>query len=172
MFDEITLGLARELVAQATVGGVTLGCAESCTGGLVSAAITAIPGSSTPMRGGVVSYSPEVKHDILGVGNDIIETPGIGVVSAECARAMAEGARAVLRCDVAVSITGIAGPGGAEPGKPVGTVWFGLATPFSTIASLSCFDGDRDEVRAMAVRRALELLHEGAMEVIDTKIDM
>ena len=172
MFDEQILALARQLVNDAVRGGVTLGCAESCTGGLVSGAITAVPGSSTPMRGGVVSYAASVKHDVLGVSSTVIDAPGVGVVSSECACQMAEGTRRVLDCDVAVSITGIAGPGGAEPGKPVGTVWFGLATPSGSRTERHLFSGNRDEVRTQAVVTALTLLHEGTMEVIGTTFDI
>ena len=155
---------ARRVVVSGAEVGVTVGAAESCTGGLVCGAVTAIPGSSEVLRGGVVSYDPAIKHDVLGVSQTVIDTPEIGVVSSECAEAMAVGARRVLTCDVAVSVTGIAGPGGAEPGKPVGTVWFGLATPQRCTSSCSHFPGDRDEVREQAVLRALELLCEGIAE--------
>ena len=171
MFDESILELASSLVRCATEGGVTVGCAESCTGGLVSAAITAVPGSSVPMRGGVVSYAIPVKHEVLGVDDAILDEPSLGAVSAECASQMAIGARGVLGCDVAVSVTGIAGPGGAEPGKPVGTVWFGLSTPLGTRAKLCLFEGDRNEVRRQAVMEALGLLREGTMEFIGSKFD-
>lgn len=143
---------------------MTLGCAESCTGGLVSGALTAVPGSSAVVRGGVVSYAIAVKRSVLGVSDEVLDAPGVGAVSSACAAQMAEGARRVLGCDVAVSVTGIAGPGGAEPGKPVGTVWFGLATPAGTATALETFDGSRDEVRRAAVLRALALLRGGVVE--------
>ena len=162
IFDGETLDACEALVAACRASGITVGTAESCTGGLVASAITAIPGSS--IRGGVVSYAIPVKHEVLGVSNDILDAPGVGAVSSECAAAMAEGARRVLGCDVAVSVTGIAGPGGEEPGKPVGTVWMGLATPFSTQTFPNLFEGDRAEVRARAVRRALELLIQGVRD--------
>ena len=172
MFDDTTLDLARRLVESAARLGVTVGCAESCTGGLVCAAITCVPGASAVLRGGVVSYAAQVKHDVLGVAEEVIDAPGVGVVSPECACQMAEGARSALGCDVAVSVTGIAGPGGEEPGKPVGTVWFGLATPQGTRAETLLLPGGRDEVRIGAVRHALELLLVGTMEIFDTTFDI
>lgn len=150
--------LAAEVLERARNTGATLGTAESCTGGLVAATLTAIPGSSEVVRGGVVSYWAEVKRDVLGVPEDVIET--FGVVSEQCARAMAEGAARVLGCDYAVSTTGIAGPGGAEPGKPVGTVCFGLHTPQGDRTLTTSRGSSRDEVRSLAVRTALRLLLE------------
>lgn len=150
--------LCERLVREGSSHGVTVGTAESCTGGLVAGAVTAIPGSSEVIRGGVVSYAIPVKHDVLGVSWDILDAPGVGAVSSECAAAMCEGARRVLGCDLAVSVTGIAGPGGAEPGKPVGTVWFGLATPAGTHTERHLLSGGRDEVRTKAVRVAVGLL--------------
>lgn len=155
--DELR-GLCERLVREASSRGVTVGTAESCTGGLVAGAVTAIPGSSEVIRGGVVSYAIPVKHDVLGVSWDILDAPGVGAVSSECAAAMCEGARRVLGCDVAVSVTGIAGPGGAEPGKPVGTVWFGLARPGVTHTERHLFSGDRDTVRRKAILTAVGLL--------------
>lgn len=133
----------------------------------MASAVTAIPGSSEAIRGGVVSYAIPVKHEVLGVANSILDAPGVGAVSSECAAAMAKGARRVLGCDVAVSVTGIAGPGGEEPGKPVGTVWMGLATPYSTNTFPNLFEGDRSEVRARAVKRAVELLVQGVRETAE-----
>lgn len=155
---------ARALDA-ARSAGVTLGCAESCTGGLVSGSLTAVPGSSDVVRGGVVSYAVPVKHEVLGVPSRVFDDPSLGAVSRECAEAMARGAREALGCDVAVSVTGIAGPGGEEPGKPVGTVWFGLSSAVGTRAVLCTFSGDRSEVRLQAVLEALALLCEGSVEV-------
>lgn len=165
--DPELYGSCAELVALASAAGTTLATAESCTGGLVSACLTAVPGSSAVVRGGVVSYAIPVKHEVLGVPLEVLDAPGVGAVSPECARAMAEGARRVLAADVAVSVTGIAGPGGAEPGKPVGTVWFGLCGPGGTVASVSHFEGNRAEVRRLAVRRAVELLRGAVVEAKD-----
>lgn len=165
--SERTLAAALRLVKLGVEEGFTVGTAESCTGGLVCAAITSVPGSSAVLRGGVVSYDPQVKHDVLGVDEAVIADPDQGVVSEACARQMARGALRVLRCDRAVSITGIAGPGGAEPGKPVGTVWFGLAEGERTHAVRHHFKGDREEVRDQAVCVALELLYEGMLNAAD-----
>lgn len=159
-----TQELAQDVVRLAVAHGVTVGTAESCTGGLVSGAITSVAGSSQALRGGIVSYDPAVKHDVLGVGQDIIDDPSRGVVSSDCAYAMCVGARKVLGCDVAVSVTGIAGPGGEEPGKPVGTVWFGLATPRAVKTECCLFSGDRAAVREAAVNHALRLLCGGIEE--------
>ena len=158
LLDAENEALAAEVLERARNTGATLGTAESCTGGLVAATLTAIPGSSEVVRGGVVSYWAEVKRDVLGVPEDVIET--FGVVSEQCARAMAEGAARVLGCDYTVSTTGIAGPGGAEPGKPVGTVCFGLHTPQGDRTLTTSRGSSRDEVRSLAVRTALRLLLE------------
>lgn len=155
---------AQLLVAEARRLGQTMGCAESCTGGLVSAAITSVPGSSEVLLGGVVSYAPAVKHAVLGVAQEILDAPGLGPVSEPCALQMSEGARRLLSCDVAVSVTGIAGPGGEEPGKPVGTVWFGISSNRGSRSSLCQFDGTRDQVRLQAVAHALSLLYEEIVE--------
>lgn len=156
--DDQVRALCGELVSRATARGLTVGTAESCTGGLVAGALTSVPGSSAVVRGGVVSYAIPVKHDVLGVSWDILDAPGVGAVSGECAAAMCEGARRVLASDVAVSVTGIAGPGGAEPGKPVGTVWFGLAREGRTHTECHLLSGNRDEVRRKAVLVAVRLL--------------
>ena len=110
-------GTAARAIELARERGLTLGCAESCTGGLVSATLTRIPGSSAVVRGGVVSYALGVKHAVLGVDQAILDDPAQGAVCAQCARQMAQGATSVLGCDVAISVTGIAGPKGAEPSK-------------------------------------------------------
>jgi nicotinamide-nucleotide amidase len=154
--------LAGLLVAEARERSVTLGCAESLTGGLIAGAITSVAGSSEVMLGGVVSYAVSVKHAVLGVDQRVLD--GVGPVSRECAAQMAEGARRVLGSDIAVAVTGIAGPGGTEPGKPVGTVWFGLATPGGTRCERMLFDGDRTCVRLRTVCHALGLLREGVKE--------
>ncbi|EHF01850.1 MULTISPECIES: CinA family protein [Olsenella] len=152
---------AAAVVAAAVGAGLSVGTAESCTGGLVSAALTSVAGSSAVVRGAVVSYAIEVKRRVLGVSPEVLDEPSLGAVSSECARMMAEGARRVLGADVCVSVTGIAGPGGAEPGKPVGTVWFGVSSAHGASASRLCrFEGGREEVRAKAVHVALSLLRE------------
>ena len=153
-----------DLLERARGRGLTLGAAESCTGGLVCACLTAVPGSSDVVRGGVVSYAVPVKRSVLGVSGDVLDEPALGAVSGQCAEQMAEGVRRTVGCDVSVSVTGIAGPGGEEPGKPVGTVWFGLSTAAGTRAVLCTFSGDRSEVRLQAVLEALALLCEGSVE--------
>lgn len=149
-------GRAASVLAAARARGATIATAESCTGGLVAAALTSVPGSSESVAGGVVSYLPSVKRRVLGVDGGTIERHG--VVSCETATAMATGARALLESDLAVSTTGIAGPGGAEDGKPVGTVCFAVATPDGVRSERRVFAGTRREVRAQAVDHALLLL--------------
>ena len=157
--------LARQIVEEGSKYGITCSCAESCTGGLVSGAITAVPGSSEVLRGGVVSYAVEVKHDVLGVDQDILDDPTLGPVSSECALMMCEHVASLLKSDVAVSVTGIAGPGGEEPGKPVGTVWFGIWAAGRARSECHLFTGNRDEVRLQAVENALKLVREAIVEL-------
>ena len=141
--------------------GWMLATAESCTGGLIAAACTAVAGSSDWFERGVVSYSNAAKTELLGVPAALIEAHG--AVSAEVACAMAEGALACSRAQLAVAVNGIAGPGGATPGKPVGTVWLALARRDAPArAELLRLDGDRAAVRAQTVRRALARLREWA----------
>lgn len=156
--DEARIDLCRRIVQEACAKHMTIGTAESCTGGLVCAALTDIPGSSSVVKGGVVSYAVPVKEDVLGVPSRITQDPDVGVVSSQCAAYMCEGARRVLDCDVAVSVTGIAGPGGAEPGKPVGTVWFGICDDGPARTEVVRFDGDRASVRKQATYYALTLI--------------
>ena len=155
----------EELLSLARERGLTLGSAESCTGGLVCGCLTSVPGSSDVVRGSVVSYAIPVKREVLGVDGDVLDAPELGAVSGACAEQMAEGARRVLGCELAVSVSGIAGPGGEEPGKPVGTVWMGLSSPAGTTSRVHLFEGDRSEVRHQAVRCAVSMLREGVMEV-------
>lgn len=156
--DELRL-LAERVLSAARRRGVSLATAESLTGGLISATLTAIPGSSDVVAGGVVGYSFEAKERALGV--DAALLTAVGAVDEEVAREMARGARKQTGADMAVSVTGIAGPGGAEPGKPVGTVCFGLSAPDEDHAESVLFPGDRDEVRARTVRYALRMLECG-----------
>ena len=156
--DELRL-LAERVLSAARRRGVSLATAESLTGGLISATLTAIPGSSDVVAGGVVGYSFEAKERALGV--DAVRLTAVGAVDEEVAREMARGARSQTGADMAVSVTGIAGPGGAEPGKPVGTVCFGLSAPDEDHAESVLFPGDRDEVRARTVRYALRMLECG-----------
>ena len=135
---------------------LTLGVAESCSGGLVAARLTSVPGSSEVFLGGVVSYADEVKVRELGVPAELIERHG--AVSAEVAEAMARGARERLRADVAVSVTGIAGPGGGTPEKPVGLVYLHAEGPSGGLGREFSFPGDRGAIRARATVGALHLI--------------
>jgi PncC family amidohydrolase len=125
MLSDSTLQLAQDVVKRALADGVTIGCVESCTGGLVGAAITSVDGSSGAFMGSVVSYHNDVKAGCVGVERRVLE--GEGAVSGACAAQMALGGLVRLGVDRCVSVTGIAGPGGGTKKKPVGTVWFGLA---------------------------------------------
>ncbi len=136
--------------------GLTLAVAESCTGGLLGMRITEVPGASDYFRGGLIAYSNLVKEGVLGVPREILEKHG--AVSAECARAMAEGARALFRADLALAITGIAGPTGGTPEKPVGLVYIALASPHGVEVERHEFRGSRQGVRWSASEAALALL--------------
>ena len=160
---EIHLNEAEALVARLAAllrsRGARLAAAESCTGGLIAAACTSLAGSSDWFERGFVTYSNEAKTELLDVPAALIAAHG--AVSAEVALTMAEGALGHSHADVAVAITGIAGPGGATPGKPVGTVWIAIAsTGRATRATLLHAAGDRAAVRAASVVRALTLLIE------------
>lgn len=147
---------AEKLVSTLTEKKMTCATAESCTGGGVGYAITGVPGSSAVFMGGIISYDNSVKRGILGVPEDVLATKG--AVSSECAAAMADGARRQLKTDLAVSLTGIAGPGGGSTEKPVGLVWFGLASASGITTEKMVFPGDRDAVRSAAIEHALKLL--------------
>lgn len=150
--------LASRVLSLARSRNVRIATAESLTGGLIAGALTAVPGSSDVVAGGVVSYQCEAKVAALGVRQSDLDR--VGAVSEEVAREMAEGALSALSADVSVAVTGIAGPGGAEPGKPVGTVWMGVATSEGTRARVFHFTGTREEVRLQTVRAALEALED------------
>jgi len=150
-------GLVARIAAALTARGESMVAAESCTGGLLAAACTSLPGSSEWFERGVVSYSNAAKAELLGVADALIA--GHGAVSAEVARAMAEGALARSPAGYAVAVTGIAGPGGGTPVKPVGTVWIATARRGNAAeATLLNAAGDRAAVRARSVVVALELL--------------
>lgn len=138
--------------------GKTLVTAESCTGGGIGAALTAVPGSSSVYKGGVISYTNWVKHTVLGVDQKILDT--FGAVSAPVAEAMACGVRRVLQADVAVSVTGLAGPGGDDFGNPVGTVFIGYSDSGTTVSRAFHFEGSRDQIRESAIQEALHLILE------------
>lgn len=138
--------------------GKTLATAESCTGGGIGAALTAVPGSSAVYKGGIISYTNWVKHNLLGVDQKLLDT--LGAVSAPVAEAMAVGARKALQADIAVSVTGLAGPGGDEFGNPVGLVFIGYSDRSKTISRRFLFQGDRKAIRETACREALKLILE------------
>ncbi len=153
--DEI-FSLAQTVIDTARLKKVKIACAESLTGGLISGALTAIPGSSKVVQGGIVSYVCDVKHASLGVSADILASEG--AVCEDVARQMSLGVARRLNADIAVAVTGIAGPGGAEPDKPVGTVWFSVYSRNNSEAHCCLFTGDRETVRLKTVRCALTLL--------------
>jgi PncC family amidohydrolase len=136
--------------------GLKLAVAESCTGGLIGHRITNVPGSSDYFNGGVIAYAYETKVNLLSVSWDTLKA--YGAVSRETVLEMATGARRSLKADMAISVSGIAGPGGGLPGKPVGTTWIGLAAPQGQWARLFYFDGDREQNKLAASEAALSLL--------------
>ncbi len=138
----------------------TVAVAESCTGGLLGGRLTELPGSSDYFRGGVLAYADAAKRDLLGVPADLLQSHG--AVSEPVARAMAEGVRERLGATYGLSVTGVAGPGGATPAKPVGLVFVGCAGPDGTIVRRHEFPGDRPTVRAWSVVGALHLLRRSA----------
>ncbi|MCL2503070.1 MAG: nicotinamide-nucleotide amidohydrolase family protein [Coriobacteriia bacterium] len=149
--------LGEELVCALRANGLTVACAESCTGGMVSAAITDVPGASEVFLGGVVTYSNEAKQRILGVDAALLAEHG--AVSEQTALSMAEGGRRMFGADIAVSVTGIAGPGGGSVEKPVGLVWMAVSSTWGASASKNLFaKGSRESVRQRATSAALDLL--------------
>lgn len=157
MIGPQTLLQAAGLLDRLKRAGLTVVTAESCTGGLIAASLTHPAGSSASVLGGFVTYSNAMKHALLGVDTTLFDS--VGAVSAEVASAMASGALDRSGADLAVAVTGIAGPGGATPGKPVGLVWFGVAQRGEATRTESrLFPGDRAAVREATVQHALSLL--------------
>ena len=136
--------------------GKTLVTAESLTGGGIGAALTGVSGASAVYKGGIISYTNAVKHKLLGVPQETLEE--FGAVSEPVAKAMAEGARKVLEADVAVSVTGLAGPTGDEFGNPVGTVFVGYSDGNVTTVRHCRFSGDRESIRNQTIETALQLI--------------
>jgi PncC family amidohydrolase len=136
--------------------GLTLATAESCTGGLIGDRITDIPGSSDYYLGGVVAYAYEAKERLLGVRHETLTR--CGAVSKETVLEMARGVRQALGAAISLSVSGIAGPGGGMPGKPVGLVWLGLAAPDGEWAWRCQFDGDRRQNKAASAEKGLQIL--------------
>ena len=157
MFEAEILTLAQSVLDACRARGWHIATAESCTGGLVAAALTAIAGSSSVVERGFVTYSNEAKSELLGVPPEVIAAHG--AVSGETAAAMARGAIARAPVDLAVAVIGIAGPGGATPTKPVGLVLFGLARRGGACRTeRRVFGGDRTAVRQAALKLALQLI--------------
>lgn len=138
--------------------GKTLVTAESLTGGGIGAAVTAVAGASAVYKGGVISYTNAVKNRVLGVPAEVLER--CGAVSEQTAQAMAQGVRAFLNADVAVSVTGLAGPGGDEYGNPVGTVFIGYADERGSVVKHCLFSGTREDIREQTIETALKLILE------------
>ena len=161
--ERLASALGHALLAR----GMRVATAESCTGGLVAAAMTAVAGSSEWFERGFVTYSNEAKRELLGVAHDVIETQG--AVSEAAARAMADGALARSHADCTISVTGIAGPGGGTAHKPVGMVCFGWTLPTPpTAVSTRHFEGTRGAIRAAAVEAALA----GLIELLDSRLPL
>jgi len=165
LFAEGTVDLPEVVVRRLTERGETVAVAESCTGGLVGAALTSVPGSSRVLLGGVIAYANAVKQEQLGVDVALIEEHG--AVSDVVARAMAEGVRARLGSTYGVSTTGVAGPGGGTEDKPVGTVWIGFADAEGAVARLRRLGGDRSLVRHWSVAATLDAIRRGRRAFAD-----
>lgn len=163
MADQDIRQIAEALIALARQHHTMLATAESCTGGMIAAALTDIPGSSDVVDRGFVTYSNAAKHQMLGVDPELISTHG--AVSEEVVRAMASGAVNQIEHDggkIAVSISGVAGPGGGSDEKPVGLVWFGCASRMGNRLRLTAnhhfFSGDRHDIRNAATKHGLEMI--------------
>lgn len=155
--------MEKEIVSLLKKNQMTVTTAESCTGGLIASRIVNVSGASEVFMEGYITYANASKEKILGVKHETIEK--YGVVSAETAGEMAEGARRVAEADVAVSVTGIAGPSGGTKEKPVGLVYIGCASEIKTGVRRFVFDGNRDQVREQAVAQALSFLRDTLLEI-------
>ena len=156
IYGEDDTDLAAAVLDLCRVRGCTIGVAESCTGGMLGERLTAIPGSSDVVLGGVIAYANDVKRSLLGVSDELLAEHG--AVSEPVVRAMASGLRTRLGVDAALAITGIAGPGGGSAEKPVGTVWLALDLRGDVQAVLLRLWGDRTEVRQRSAQGAINLL--------------
>ncbi|MBP3221176.1 MAG: nicotinamide-nucleotide amidohydrolase family protein [Neisseriaceae bacterium] len=148
----------QQILQHLTIQKQTVTCAESCTGGLLAGELTRLSGSSAIFSYGFVTYSNLAKQELLGVSETTLQQ--FGAVSVETVKEMANGALQKANADYAIAISGIAGPTGGTPNKPVGTVCFGLATKNQTLTQSKHFSGSRDEIRQQAVDYALQLLKE------------
>ena len=159
MLPDSTLTDAESLLAACRAKKIMLATAESCTGGLIAAALTAIAGSSDVVDRGFVTYSNQAKNEMIGVPMALINAHG--AVSQPVAAAMAEGALARSQAAIAVAVTGVAGPGGGSAEKPVGLVWFGLArTGSPAVTDHQIFPGNRTDIRAATVAHALKMIRD------------
>ena len=156
--------LAATVVRELVEKGLTVGTAESLTGGLVCAALTSVPGASAVVRGSVVAYASDVKASVLGVDRDLLAREG--AVCAPVATGLADGVRHLLPCDVGVSTTGVAGPDPSD-GRAVGTVFVAASGPWGILVEEHALTGDREEIRAASVAAALDLLHRGLQNLRD-----
>ena len=154
MFSKTDEALVQELAEALTARGLHCATAESCTGGLIGAMLTSVSGSSEWYVGGVISYSNSVKMGLLGVREEDLKDQG--AVSEPVVRSMALGACRATGADISCAVSGVAGPGGGSPEKPVGTVWIGWSRQGETRALKFLFSGDRDEVRAQTAREAVK----------------
>lgn len=152
------MSMEKQLIANLIAAGKTLATAESCTGGLIGKLLTDVSGSSAAYLGGVISYSNEVKHNVLGVPQQLLDD--FGAVSEPVARAMAEGAKRVIGADIAVSVTGIAGPKSDNTNKPVGLVYIGATDGNRTLVRENHFLGNREEIRTQSAAAAMALVGE------------
>lgn len=152
----MTTKLCFDVVRKLKEKKLTLATAESCTGGGIGAAITAIPGSSACYKGGIISYTNEIKNTLLGVDNAILSA--FGAVSGETAEAMAKGAMKALNADIVVSLTGLAGPDGDDRGNSVGTVYIGICHHKTVSHKKFLFTGDRQQVREQAICEAIRMI--------------
>ncbi|MDA3923734.1 MAG: CinA family protein [Kiritimatiellae bacterium] len=148
--------MCENLIQICMAKGLTLAVAESCTGGGFGKAVTAVAGSSAVFKGGVICYSDDIKQGLLGVSDDILNDEG--AVSSACAEAMVKNVRKLFKSDLAVAITGIAGPDGASEDKPVGLVYICAATEEALLTKGLLFQGDRESVREQAIAAASEML--------------
>ncbi|MEG1933878.1 MAG: CinA family protein [Kiritimatiellia bacterium] len=155
MYDSVLRGLATKLMVLCKKAGVHLSTAESCTGGMIGAILTSVPGSSEVFEGGIISYQNHLKSALLRVPERLLEC--VGAVSKECAEAMASGAAEAMKTELTLAVTGIAGPGGATAQKPVGLVYISCFYRGKLETSENHFLGDRDAVRTQTVEKALQM---------------
>lgn len=152
----IMIDTVEKIYREAKNKNLKISCAESCTGGLIGAALTEFPGISEIFNGSAVTYSNEAKINILGVKPETLKN--FGAVSEQCAIEMAEGSMRIYNSDIAISVTGIAGPDGGTKLKPVGTVCFGISTEKNLYSFTKIFQGNRNDIRLQTVNNALEEL--------------